>query len=78
MKNYKHLAGLFAALAILLSNAMCAATAYNYCDLQWGGRYAGYSAPADTAVLLCVPYGMGVILCIVLACFFQKKHQKSL
>ena len=40
MKN-KFLSYLFTALAILLSNVMCAAVAYNYCDIQWGIRYAG-------------------------------------
>ena len=52
MKKYKYLAALYAALAVLLSNAMCAAVAYNYCALQLGGQYAGYSAPADTASLI--------------------------
>ena len=56
MKKYKYLAALFAALAVLLSNAMCAAVAYNYCALQLGGQYAGCSAPADTAFLLGIPY----------------------
>ena len=49
MKNYKRLVYLFAALAILLSNVMCAAAAYSYCMLQWCGQYGGCSAPADTA-----------------------------
>ncbi len=74
MKKYRRLACLFTALAILLSNVMCAAVAYNYCALQWGGRYAGYSAPADVAFLLCVPYGAGITVCAVLAWFFRKKH----
>ena len=34
MKKYRYLVNLFAALAILLSNVMCAAVAYNYCTLQ--------------------------------------------
>lgn len=77
MKKYRYLARFFAALGILLSNVMCAAVAYNYCALQWGGRYAGYSAPADTAFFLCVPYGIGIIICAVIAWFFTEKHQKS-
>ena len=78
MKNYKRLTGLFAALAILLSNVMCAAVAYNYCTLQWCGKYGGCSAPADAAFLLCIPYGVGIAICVLLACFFAKKHQTSL
>lgn len=78
MKKYKYLSCLFAALAALLSNVMCAAAAYNYCTLQWGGRYAGYSAPAHTAFLLCIPYGAGITICAALAWFFSRKRQKSL
>lgn len=78
MKKYKHLVYLFAVLAILLSNIMCATVAYHYCALELGGQYAGYSAPANIAFLLCIPYGIGIIICVILACFFNKKHQKSL
>lgn len=77
MKKYKCLARLFAALAVLLSNVMCAAAAYNYCTLQWGARYEGYSAPADTAFVLCIPYGIGIAVCVVLAWFFNRKRQTS-
>ena len=77
MRKYRGLAYLFAALAVLLSNVMCAATAYHYCALQWGGRYAGYSAPANTAFLLCIPYGAGIVICTVLAWFFSKKRHAS-
>ena len=69
MRRHKRLACLFAVIAMLLSNVMCAAVAYNYCALELGGRYAGYSAPADTAFLLCIPYGAGIIMCFVWACF---------
>ena len=77
MKNYKHVSCLFALLAVLLSNVMCAAVAYHYCALQWGGRYAGYSAPASTAFLLCIPYGIGVAVCVMTAWFFHEKSRKS-
>ena len=77
MKKYKCLAYLFSALAVLLSNVMCAAVAYNYCALQWGGQYAGYSAPADTAFLLGIPYGIGIVISAVLAWFFHKRYRAS-
>ena len=78
MKKYKYLIALFAVLAILLSNVMCAAVAYNYCTLQWCGQYSGCSAPADTALLLCIPYGVGIIICVALTWIFYKKRQKLL
>ena len=73
MEKYKFLTCVFTDLAILLSDVMCAAIAYNYCALQWGAQYEGWSAPADTAFLLCIPYGAGIIICVLLACFFHKK-----
>ena len=51
----KALSCTFAALAILLSDVMCAVVAFNYCDMLWGIRYASYSAPASTAFLLVIP-----------------------
>lgn len=61
------------ALAVLLSDAMCAVVAYNYCDLLWGAKYAGYSAPAGTAFLYAIPFVIGMIICIVLAIICEKK-----
>ena len=78
MRKYKRLTYVFATLAMLLSNVMCAAVAYSYCTLQLGGQYAGYSAPADTAFLLCIPYGAGTAICAVLAWIFAQKHRRSL
>lgn len=78
MKKYKGLTWLFAALAFLLSNVMCAVVACNYCNLLWGGRYAGYSAPPSVAFVYCIPYGTGIMICGLLAWIFNKKRQKSL
>ena len=73
----KKISDLFIVLAILLSDVMCAVVAYNYCALQWGGQYAGYSAPASTAFLYVIPYGVGVVLCIILAYLFYKKQKNK-
>lgn len=55
MKKNKYLSILFGALAVLLSDVMCAAAAYNYCAMEWGARYEGWSAPASTALVLLIP-----------------------
>lgn len=78
MEKYKRLTCLFAALAILLSDVMCAVVAYDYCALQWGGRYECWSAPASVAFLYCVPYGLGIVICCVLAAVFHRKGRNSL
>lgn len=69
----KRLSICFLVLAVLLSDVMCAVAAYNYCGMVWGIRYAGYSAPAWTALLTAVPYAAGVAVCLALALFFRKK-----
>ena len=72
----KILSVIFGALAVLLSDIMCAVIAYNYCDLLWGGRYAGYSAPASTAFVYAIPYAIGITVSVVLAIVFRKKAAK--
>ena len=64
------------AAAILLSDVMCAAVAYRYCDMLWGIRYAGYSAPAGAAFLDAIPFGVGMIICVALAAVFHKKANR--
>ena len=78
MQKYKYLSYIFMALAILLSNVMCAAVAYNYCNMQWGIQYEGYSAPTNVAFLLVIPYAVGIVICVILACFFNKKQKNSI
>ncbi len=73
----KKLSIVFWVLAVLLSDIMCAVTAYNYCDLQWGGKYAGYSAPASTAYIYAIPFALGIIVSIVLAIVCGKKAIKA-
>ncbi len=77
MKNYRRLSYLFTALAVLLSDVMCAYVAYDYCSLWWGGRYEGWSAPTWVAFLYLIPFGIGIAICAALARFFRKKHQRN-
>ena len=69
----KKLSLAFAILAVLLSDAMCAVTAYHYCDLLWGGTVAGYSAPPSTAFVYAVPFAAGTAVCAALSAVFRKK-----
>lgn len=75
----KHRVGrlVFALAAILLSDVLCAVIAYTYCSLQWGNRCAGYSAPAGTAFLYAIPFGIGIAACLLLAWFFHRKVRTS-
>ncbi len=67
----------FWVLAALISDIMCAVVAYNYCALQWGGKYAGYSVPASTAFIYTIPFALGIIVSIVLAIICGKKAPKT-
>ena len=69
----KALSTVFRILAVLLSDVMCAVVAYAYCDMLWGIRYAGYSAPASTAFFAGIPYAAGIVVCVILAVFFGRK-----
>ena len=64
---------IFIALAVILSGVMCAVVGYNYATMQWGIKYAGYSAPASTAFLYAIPFMIGIIVCAILAIRFRKK-----
>ena len=68
----------FWVLVALLSDAVCAIVAYNYCDLLWDGKYVGYSAPASTAFIYAIPSAIGIIVCIVLAIIFWKRLPNSI
>lgn len=74
----KYLSYIFAAAAVLLSDVMCAVTAYGYCDMLWGVRCGGYSAPAETAFLLAIPYAVGIVICAFLAWFFRIRSRGSI
>lgn len=72
----KKISNLFWVLAVILSNIMSAVVAYNYSELKWGIKYAGYSAPASVAFIYAIPYGIGIVVCIVLALVLRKKENK--
>ena len=65
-------------MAVLLSDIMCVVVAYTYCDMVWGIRYAGYSAPASTAFMLAIPFAIGIVICVALAIFFKRKTSQYL
>lgn len=69
----KKLSYLFIAITILLSDIMCAVVAFNYRDMLCGIEHSGYSAPASVAFLFAIPFGVGIIICAVVAYALHKK-----
>ena len=72
----KVLSTVFFILAVILSDIMCAVVAYNYCNMIWGIKYAGYSAPAGTAFLTSVPFAAAIAVCVILALYFKSRIKK--
>jgi len=65
---------LFLVFAVLLSNTMCFVLAYTYRDMLCGMEHSGYSAPAGTAFLSAIPFGIGILICLVVAYTLYKKY----
>lgn len=64
------------AMAVLLSDVMCAVVAYHYRGMLCGIQHKGYSAPAGVACVLAVPFLLGIALCGFFAWLFRKKEEK--
>ena len=60
-------------LAVILSDIMFGVVAYYYCEMQWGIKYMGYSAPVGTAFLLAIPFIAGIAALLLLARHFRNK-----
>ncbi len=69
----KKISNIFIALAIILSDVMCAVVAYNFCRMQWGAKYAMYSAPAWVAFFYAIPYVIGIVVCVVVSVVLKRK-----
>ena len=69
----KKISNIFVALVVILCSVMCTVVGYNYASMQWGIKYAGYSAPASVAFLYVIPYGIGIVVCVIVAVVLRKK-----
>ena len=71
----KKMSYLLIVIAILLSDIMCAVVAFNYRDMLCGIEHLCYSAPANTAFLSGIPFGIGMIICAAAAYTLHKKSR---
>lgn len=67
----------FSVLAVFLSDVMCVVVAYNYRGLICGIEHAGFSAPADIALLLAIPFLVLIAACVLLAVLFYRKSRSK-
>ena len=75
MKKFKILRNIFTVLALVLSHWTCIVVAFNYAGMLCGIEHKGFSAPANTAFYLAIPYYIGIAICVVLALMFNKKSR---
>ena len=73
----KKMSILFACLAILLSDIMCAVVSSSYTSMLWGIQYEGYSAPAETAFFYAIPFAAAIVLCVLLSVYFKKRADRA-
>lgn len=73
MSKFRIISVSFIAIAIILSNIMCSNVAFEYSNMLWGIKYAGYSAPANIVFFLAIPYIIGILICSSLAYVFWRK-----
>lgn len=74
----KRVSNLFILLGIILGDVMCAVVAFKYCEMLWGARYAAYSAPTWVAFFYGIPYGIGIVVCLLVAIVLRKMGRKEL
>ena len=70
----RKLSNLFIVLALVLSHAMCAVVAFNYSAMLCAIEHAGFSAPAEVALLYAIPYLAGALICLVIGVKLRKNN----
>ncbi len=73
----KKISIVFGALAIILSDVMCAVVAYSYCNMAWLGEKGATSAPPSIAFLYAIPYIIGISISVVLSVVFYIRHKNT-
>ncbi len=69
----KKLSLIFAALSIILTNIMVAVIAYHYAQIEMCIKYAACSAPPSIAFVYVIPFGIAIIVCVLLSIHFKNK-----
>ena len=75
-RKMKKLSVIFTVISLILSHVMCIHVAYAYRSMICCIEHTGCSAPADIALLLAIPYLIGIAVCAVLAVVFYKKSKR--
>lgn len=74
--KYRRISIICLLAAVILSDVMCAAIAYQYCDIMWKTKYFLTSAPADMAFILIIPFALGIIFFGILSLIYYRKSKR--
>jgi len=61
-------------IALIVSHIMCIVVAYNYASIL---HCVGCSAPASTAFLYIIPFGIFILICVIIWYILQRKYQSK-
>lgn len=62
--------------ALILSHVMCIDITRQYVDMIYGIQYKGYSAPASVVFIFCIPYTLGIVICLILYKTFRIRDKQ--
>ena len=77
MKHAKIISRIFGISAIVLACAMCVTVAYEFCEMQWAGRYYLTSAPPWVAFFLAIPFLFAIAVCVILYLVFRRRVEQD-
>ena len=73
--KYKLLRNIFIALTLILTHWVCISVSFNYASMLCGIEHKGFSAPANVAFYIAIPYYFLILVFAALALVFSKKSR---
>ena len=77
MKNAKLLTTVLAVITIILLCVTCVVVSYNYASMECAIAHGGASAPLWIVFVAAIPYGVVVLVSVILTLVFYKKMKKE-
>lgn len=71
--RYQKIGNVFIGLTLVLSHVMVGMVAYNYRSMVCCGEHGLCSAPPEVALLMGIPFLIGIIICMGLGLLFRRK-----
>lgn len=75
LNKFKMLRNVFITLTLVLTHWVCICVSFNYASMLCGIEHKGFSAPANVAFYIAIPYYILILIFAVLAFIFNKKSK---